>query len=106
MARVALWVQLEAKPGREQEVADFLRSAQSLAEQETQTASWYAVRMAPNRFGIFDTFADEAGRDAHMTGEIAKQLFAKALDLFAREPEIHKIELLAAKGGAAASATA
>jgi quinol monooxygenase YgiN len=97
MSKLAIWAELEAKPGKEQEVADFLKSAQPLAEKEPETITWYAMRLGGAKFGIFDTFAEEAGREAHLTGEIAKALFAKAKELFAKDPQIHKIDLLAAK---------
>ena len=101
MAKLAIWAYLEAKPGKEKEVEDFLKSAQPLAVQEKGTITWYALKLSPSTFGIFDTFADESGRDAHLTGDIAKALFAKAAELFAQEPKVHKIDLLAAKGPAA-----
>ena len=97
MPKLAIWAQLTAKPGKETEVEAFLKSAQSLAEKEKQTITWYAVKMAHGSYGIFDTFADEAGRKAHLSGEIAKALFARAEELFAKAPEVHQIELLAAK---------
>src|SRR5438309_11316331 len=97
MSRVSIWAQLEAKPGKEKEVEEFLKSAQPLAEREPQTISWYAIKMAPGKYGIFDTFADENGRNAHLNGEIAKALFAKAKDLFAKPPEISKPEIIALK---------
>ena len=97
MSKVAIWAQVEAKPGKEQAVAEFLKSAQALAEQEQGTLTWYAVKLGGAKFGIFDTFADEKGREAHLNGEIAKALFGKAQELFVREPEVHKIDVLAAK---------
>jgi quinol monooxygenase YgiN len=97
MGRVAIWAQLEAKPGKEKEVEEFLKSAQPLAVKEGFTLSWYAVKMGPNKYGIFDTFADDKGRDAHLNGEIAKALMAKAKDLFAKPPDIAKPEILAVK---------
>src|SRR6201997_4687752 len=97
MSRVAIWAQLEAKPGKEKEVEDFLKSAQPLAEREAGTLSWYAIKMGPGKYGIFDTFADENGRNAHLNGEIAKALFAKAADLFSTPPKIDKPEILASK---------
>lgn len=104
MSELAIWVEMEAKPGKEQEVANFLKSAQSLAEREQGTITWYAMRLGGPKFGIFDTFADEKGREAHMNGEIAKQLSSKGKELFAKDPQIHKIDLLGAKvpGGARA----
>ena len=97
MSRVSIWAQLEAKPGKEKEVEDFLKSAQPLAERESQTISWYAIKMGPGKYGIFDTFADENGRNAHLNGEIAKALFSKAKDLLAKPPETSKPEIIAVK---------
>lgn len=104
MSKLAIWAEVEAKPGQEQTVAEFLKSAQALAEKEQGTLTWYAVKLGGAKFGIFDTFADEKGREAHLRGEIAKALAAKAQELFVKEPEVHKIEILAAKapGGAKA----
>jgi quinol monooxygenase YgiN len=104
MDKLAIWAMLEAKPGKEKEVEEFLKSAQSLAEREAGTTTWYALKIGPSRFGIFDTFADEAGRNAHLNGEIAKALFARAADLFSKEPDIHQLEILAAKAPGAGSA--
>lgn len=99
MARVSIWAQLEAKPGKEKELEAFLKSAQPLAEAEPGTLSWYAIKMGPGKYGIFDTFADENGRNAHLNGEIAKALFAKAGELLASPPRIDKPEILASKSG-------
>ena len=104
MSKLAIWAQVEAKPGKEQMVAEFLKSAQALAEKELGTLTWYAVKLGGAKFGIFDTFADEKGREAHLNGEIAKALFAKAQELFTKEPEVHKIEILAAKAPGSAKA--
>lgn len=103
MVKVALWVELNSKSGKEKELEEFLKSAQSLAERESQTISWYAVKMSPTTFGIFDTFADDTGRQAHLNGEIAKALLKKAPELLANEPKIHKIDIIADKGPATAS---
>src|SRR5271169_3522003 len=97
MGKLSIWAQLEAKPGKEKELEEFLKSAQPLAEAEKLTLTWYAIKMGPGKFGIFDTFADENGRNAHLNGEIAKALFAKAADLFAKPPEVAKPEVLASK---------
>src|ERR1051326_539621 len=97
MGKVAIWAQLEAKPGKEKDVEEFLKSAQPLAEREEGTISWYAIKIGPGKYAIFDTFADEKGRNAHLNGEIAKALFAKASDLLAKPPEIAKPEILASK---------
>ena len=104
MSKLAIWAQVEAKAGKEQDVAEFLKSAQALAEKEQGTLTWYAVKLGEAKFGIFDTFADEKGREAHMNGEIAKALFGKARELFVREPEVHKLEILAAKASGGAKA--
>jgi quinol monooxygenase YgiN len=97
MTRLALYVQLEAKPGKENEVEAFLRGALPLVEAEPGTATWYAMRMGPTSFGIFDTFDNDADREAHLSGAVAKALMAKAPDLFATQPAIHKIDILADK---------
>lgn len=97
MDQFALLGLLEAKPGKEQEVEAFLKSALPLAQRETATTSWYAVKLGPGRFGIFDTFRDEAGREAHLNGEIAKALMANASTLLASAPKIEKLEILAVK---------
>lgn len=95
-AKLALWVRLEAKPGREKDVENFLRQGLSLVEQEPGTTTWYAIRLGPSIFGIFDTFADEAGRQAHISGKVAAGLQANA-DMFAQPPSIQKLDVLAAK---------
>jgi quinol monooxygenase YgiN len=97
MSKVALYVPLEAKPGKEKEVAEFLRSALPLVDAEAGTVTWYAIQEGPSSFAIFDTFNDEAGRDAHLNGKVAAALMAKAADLFAKPPTIHKIDILADK---------
>jgi quinol monooxygenase YgiN len=97
MDRFGILALLEAKPGKEQEVADFLQSARPLVLQEVGTSTWFAFQTGPASFGIFDTFADEDGRSAHLTGEVAKALFAKAEELFAGEPQIRMADLLATK---------
>lgn len=97
MDTLAIWAMLEAKPGKELEVEQFLKSALPMAQAETQTTTWYALKLGPTTFGIFDTFVDQKGRDAHLSGDIAKALFAKAEELFARPPHIEQPEILAAK---------
>jgi len=97
MEKFALLARLEAKPGKEQEVADFIKSALPLAQAESGTIRWYALQIGPSTFGIFDSFADESGRDAHLGGEIAKALMAKAPELLAKDPVIEKVDLLAVK---------
>jgi quinol monooxygenase YgiN len=99
MTKFALYVPLQAKPGKEKEVADFLRSAVPLVNAEPGTISWFAIQEGPSSFAIFDTFDDEAGRDAHLNGKVAAALMekAKAGDLFAKTPEIHKLGILVDK---------
>jgi len=99
VTKFALYVPLEAKPGKEREVADFLRSALPLVNAEAGTISWFAIQSGRSSFAIFDTFDDEAGRDAHLNGKVAAALMEKvrAGDLFAKTPEIHKIAILADK---------
>jgi quinol monooxygenase YgiN len=97
MDRLAVLAQLEAKPGKELEVEQFLKSALPLVQAEAGTTTWYALKMGPSKFGIFDTFADEKGRNAHLSGEVAQALFAKAEELFARAPAIEQPEILAVK---------
>ena len=103
MVKKALWAELNAKPGKEKELEEFLQSAQPLAEREKDTTSWYAVKMSPSSFGIFDTFADDAGRQAHLNGEIAKALMSKGKELLANDPKIHQIDIIASKTGSSAS---
>jgi len=97
MVRVALLVRLQAKPGKEADVARFLESGLALANQEASTPIWFALRLGPATFGIFDAFTDEAGRKAHLAGQIAAALIAKAPELLAEEPQIEHVDVLAAK---------
>jgi quinol monooxygenase YgiN len=97
MVRVALLVRLKAKPGKEAEVDSFLRSGLPLAVAEPATTAWFAIKLGPSTFGIFDAFPDESGRQAHLAGPIAAALMAKAADLLAEPPSIEKVDVLAAK---------
>lgn len=97
MAKLALYVSLEAKKGKEGDVEKFLNSGLAIVEQEPGTTTWFALRMGPSHFGIFDTFNDEAGRQAHLSGKVAAALMAKAPELLAKPPEINKVDVLAAK---------
>lgn len=97
MVTVALLVRLEAKPGKEAEVESFLKSGLAIVEEEPATTTWFAIRMGPSTFGIFDAFPDESGRQAHLTGRVAAALMAKASDLLAQPPVIEKVDVLAAK---------
>ena len=95
MEAIGLLVTLEAHPGKEADAEAFLRSAQPLALNEKGTLKWYAIKLGPGRFGIFDTFANEAGRNAHLGGDIAKALGARANELFAVSPQVQKVEVIA-----------
>jgi quinol monooxygenase YgiN len=97
MVKTALFVRLEAKPGKEEEVAGFLKSGLSLVQQEPATTAWFGIRLGPSTFAIFDAFPDEAGRQAHLNGRVAATLLAKAGDLLAQPPSIEKADVLAAK---------
>jgi len=97
MVKTALLVRLEAKPGKEAQVEAFLKSGLALVQQEPGTTVWFALRMGPTTFGIYDAFPDEAGRQAHLSGQVAAALMAKAPELLAQPPVIEKVDVLAAK---------
>jgi quinol monooxygenase YgiN len=97
MVRVALFVRLKAKPGKEADVARFLEGGLALANQEATTPIWFALRLGPATFGIFDAFADDTGRKAHLAGPIAAALMAKASELLAEPPQIEQVDVLGAK---------
>ena len=97
MITVGLLVRLEAKPGKEEEVQRFLEGAQPLAEAEPDTIAWFAIRMGPSTFGIFDVFPNDSGRQAHLTGPIGSALMAKAPELFSVAPAIEQVDVLAHK---------
>jgi quinol monooxygenase YgiN len=97
MVRVGLLVRLQAKPGKEADVARFLESGLALANQEAATTVWFALRLGPATFCIFDAFADDTGRKAHLGGPIAAALMAKASELLAEPPQIEHVDVLAAK---------
>ena len=97
MEKFALLARVEAKPGKEAVVAEFLKSALPLAEAEPDTVRWYALKINENTFGIFDTFETEDGRSAHLQGQIAAALMANAAELLAKDPVIEFVDLLAVK---------
>jgi quinol monooxygenase YgiN len=97
MEKFALLARIEAKPGKENEVKEFLKSALPLAQAEPGTIRWYACQLGPSTFGIFDSFETTEGRMAHLNGEIAKALMANAATLLAKEPIIEMVDLLAVK---------
>ena len=95
--KLALFARLEAKAGKENDVVEFLKQGLALANQEATTLMWFGLRLGPTTFAIFDAFADEAGRQRHLTGPIAKALMAHAPELFAAPPVIEPLEVLVAK---------
>lgn len=97
MVKVALWVRLEAKPGKEAAVEAFLNSGLALAQQEPATIAWFAIKTGQSSFAIFDAFPDDAGRTAHLSGPIAAALMANAAELLSVPPSIEKVDVLAAK---------
>ena len=97
MVTVALFVRLKAKAGKEAAVEAFLRNGRSLAQAEPATTAWFALRLGPLTFGIFDAFPDESGRQAHLAGQIAAALMAQASDLLALAPAIERLDVIAAK---------
>ncbi len=97
MVTVGLLVRLEAKTGKEADVASFLKGGLALVQQEPATTAWFAIRLGPSTFGIFDAFPDDSGRQAHLLGRVAAALMAKASELLAQPPVIEKVDVLAAK---------
>jgi quinol monooxygenase YgiN len=107
MVKVALFVRLEAKPGKEKDVESFLKSGLPLVMEEPATTAWFGIQLGPSTFGIFDAFPDEAGRQAHLSGKVAAALMANAGELLSEPPSIEKVDVLAAKlpeAGSSASA--
>lgn len=97
MTNVGLLVTMEAKPGKEDAVKDFLNSGEALVADEPDTIAWFAIQIGPTTFGIFDAFNDDAGRDAHLDGKVAAALMEQAPELFSGEPKIEKVDVLADK---------
>ena len=97
MVNTSLFVRLEAKAGKENEVEQFLKSGLEIVQQEPATIAWFAIKIGPTTFAIFDAFPDEAGRQAHLSGRVAAALMAKASDLLAQPPVIEKADVLASK---------
>ena len=90
-------VRLEAKPGKEQQVEDFLKAGLPIVNEEPATVAWFGLRLGSSTFGIFDAFPDEAGREAHLSGKVAAALMAQADELFSEPPSIEKVDVLASK---------
>ena len=97
MVKLAFFVRLEAKHGKEAAVEELLRAGLSLAEKEPATIAWFGIRLGPRTYGVFDAFEDEAGRQAHLSGRVAAALMAKAPELFEKPPAIEKVDIVAAK---------
>jgi quinol monooxygenase YgiN len=97
MAKLGLWVQLEAKEGKADEVQSMLEGGAAMVEEEPGTVSWFAIRTGPTSFGVFDAFDDEEGRQAHLEGEMAAALMAKAGELLAEPPKLAQTEILGEK---------
>ena len=97
MTNLALMVRLEAKKGKEAEVERFLKDGLNIVNNEHDTITWYALKLGPSTYGIFDTFSDNKGREAHLNGEVAKALNKRTDELFAKPPIIEKVDVLAAK---------
>ena len=97
MVNVGLFVRLEAKPGKEKAVEDFLKTGLQLAIDEPATLVWFALRLGPSTFGVFDAFADDEGRRYHLTGRIGTALMANAPDLLSSPPIIERLDVLGAK---------
>ena len=96
MVSVGLLVRIEARPGKEDEVASFLEGALPMVQEEAATMAWFAIRLGPSTFGIFDAFPDEAGREAHLNGRVAEALLGSVGDLV-EQPAIEKVDVLASK---------
>ena len=97
MVTVGLLVRLEAKPGKEADVEQFLKGGLAIVQDEPATTAWFAIRMGPSTFGIFDVFPDDSGRQAHLAGRVAAALMAQAPDLLAQPPNIEQLDVLASK---------
>src|SRR5262245_61901659 len=97
MITKGLLVRLEVKPGLDEQVEQFLTSALPLVQQEAATTAWWAIRFGRSEYGIFDVFPDDAGRDAHLSGAVAKALMENAPTLLSEPPKIQKIDVLSYK---------
>jgi quinol monooxygenase YgiN len=97
MVTVGLYLKLEAKAGKEKDLEAFLKGGLAVVQEEPATTAWFALRMGPSTFGIFDAFPDDAGRQAHMTGRLADALRANAAALLTVSPSIEKVDVFAAK---------
>ena len=97
MVKLAFFARFEAKSGKEEAVAKFLETALDMARKEPATINWYALRLSPTTFGVFDTFNDEDGRQRHINGPIGQALMANAPELFSSPPSIEPVQVLGSK---------
>ena len=97
MNELALYVRMKAKPGKESAVEAFLKQGAEMAQDEPGTIRWFGIKEDDGAYSVFDTFKDEAARDAHLHSEIAKALMASADELFSEPPQIHKISVVGEK---------
>lgn len=97
MVTVGLLVRLEAKPGKEADVERFLKGGLAIVNDEPETTAWFAIKLGPTSYGIFDVFPSDSGRQAHLQGRVAEALMAQAADLFAEAPDIGQLDVLAVK---------
>ena len=97
MDKFAIWSYMEAKPGKEQEVEEFLKFAQSSIEQESGTTTFYTLKIGSSSYATFNTFTDEVARDAHINGSVAKAVYSKAEELFTHFPTIVQTTILGVK---------
>jgi quinol monooxygenase YgiN len=97
MVSVSWLVRLEAKPGKEAELENFIKNGLGIVQAEPHTISWYGLRLGPSTFGVFDTFQDDGGRQAHLSGRMGAALMEHAAELLAQPPSIEPADILAAK---------
>lgn len=90
-------VTLEAQPGKEADVEEFLNAGRALVGEEPATVAWFAVKLGPTTYAIVDFFPDDAGRTTHLQGKVGQALGARADELFAKAPEITQLDVLASK---------
>lgn len=102
MIKYALFARLEAKPGKEEAVARLLQAGLQMAREEGSTPIWFALRLSPTTFGVFDAFHDQQGVQTHLSGPIAQALMSQAEELFSVPPAIERIDVLGLKNDAAA----
>ncbi|MFF7382012.1 putative quinol monooxygenase [Streptomyces griseoluteus] len=95
--KVGLYVRLEAKPGKEDEVADFLRGGLALVREEPDTVAWFAVRLSATTFAIFDVFPTDSARQTHLSGRLGSALMERAGELFSEPPSVERLDVLAHK---------